>query len=825
MHELQPGSSNELILNPGEFAFLQDKTKGTVQTIVGPFVVTQSGQLRPIRFSKGAFQETTLAGAVEQCVSAEKGEYLILHNPTVEDGGLRHPQAVNNNAVVPDLRHGEKIVVPGPVQFALWPEQEARVVNGHNIRDDQFLVVRVYDEEAAVENWSDAVVKASDADETVATAAAEDLGLTIGKLLVIKNVSFYIPCTGIEVVADDDGHFVRDALTLEMSEYAILVDQSGNKRYERGPQIVFPEPTEEFFKDDGCIKFRPIELTPTQGLHIKINCDFTDRLWSDVGRKFTEGEEIFITGETHPIYYPCEEHSIVRYGSNLIHFATAVPTGQARYTMNKTTGEITTVNGPDMILLNPIDEVFVQRVLSDNESLLMYPGNTDSLDYNKSLRQFQVSSGSEGEALTSTALKAEYESFQGHGREAVKGGSRRNLVAKAALPDQITRNTSYTKPHSITLDDNRFNGVPTLKIWTGFAVLLVKADGTRRVEVGPKTVMLDYDETVQAMHLSTGRPKSTDNLITTGYLEVKNNKVGDTLEVQTEDGVRVTLEVSYRVTFIGDEQQWFNVDNYVKFLCDHARSLLKGAARRRGIRHFYAETVDIVRDTILGSKPTDGLRDGLLFPENGMTVTDMELLNIDISDEDIADLLSSQQAEVITNGIDIDRANQKLEVATARQRVTVETLSLEDKTRKVRHTLELAELEDASMVADLSDQEELLRAQARIEQATAAQETENVAHKSSLVRRTDLANLETKVEDAKTAQIVARFEAANGDLAAAIRELGDETVITKVAEAMGPMGLIGGVNLKDIVQGLIGSGGRQEGLFNRLNTLVDSDAD
>ena len=39
---------------------------------------------------------------------------------------------------------------------------------------------------------------------------------------------------------------MRDALTLERLEYCILVDQNGKKRYERGPQVVFPEPTEAF---------------------------------------------------------------------------------------------------------------------------------------------------------------------------------------------------------------------------------------------------------------------------------------------------------------------------------------------------------------------------------------------------------------------------------------------------------------------------------------------------------------------------------------------------------------------------------------------------
>lgn len=812
-------SGNELILNPGEYAFLQDKTSGNVQTNVGPFVVTQTGQVRPISFKGGIFHETSLTSAVQQCVSAVKGEYLILSNPTVDDSGLKHPEKKNPNPVVPDLLYGETIVVPGPCQFALWPEQEAEVVEGHNLRDDQFLVVRVYDEEAAIANWSDAVVKTidtGDGEESVAVADAGELGLTIGKLLVIKGVSFYIPPTGVEVIEENDS-FVRDALTLEMGEYAILVDQSGNKRYERGPQIVFPEPTEEFYKENDSIKFKPIELTPTQGIHIKINCDYTDQAWptgsSTEIREFDEGEEVFITGETHPIYYPQEEHSIVRYGDQLVHFATAVSAGQARYIMNKETGIITTREGPDMILLNPINEVFVKRVLSDAESLLMYPGNQDSLAYNQSLRAFQLKRGTEKEVLTNASLRADYEDFGGDQIRSLRSCS---AAAPAAIPDQIQRKTSYTKPHSVTLDD-RFDGAPTLKIWTGFAVLLTRADGSRRVEVGPQVVVLDFDETVSPLHLSTSKPKTTDNLLTTGFLEVKNNKVSDIVAVETLDGVTIQLKLSYRVSFDGDKTKWFDVDNYVKFLCDHVRSRLKGTARRFNVREFYNDTVAIVRDNILGEKVDNKARTGLPFEENGMTIMDVELLGVAITDEDIEELLVAQQQAVVTNQIEIDRATQQLEVETATQQLDVARLTLRDELRQERHTLALAEFADQVQLTNKQATDSLQRMVESVVLVIEQEKGKLVQHEADLARRESLQGLQIALSTDETTNIVTRFKAAEGDLSAAILQLGDETVLAKVAEAMGPMRLIGGASITDALAGLIGTPGNRNDLFDRLS--------
>jgi major vault protein len=49
--------------------------------------------------------------------------------------------------------------VPGPATFALWPGQAAEVVEGHHLRSNQYLLVRVYNEDEARKNWSKAVVE------------------------------------------------------------------------------------------------------------------------------------------------------------------------------------------------------------------------------------------------------------------------------------------------------------------------------------------------------------------------------------------------------------------------------------------------------------------------------------------------------------------------------------------------------------------------------------------------------------------------------------------------------------------------------------------
>ena len=80
---------------------------------------------------------------------------------------------------------------------------------------------------------------------------------------------------------------------------------------------------------------------------------------------------------------------------------------------------------------------------------------------------------------------------------------------------------------------------------------------------------------------------------------------------------RVTLEYSMRVNFEGEPARWFEVENYVKFLCDHVRSVLKGAIKKVSIEAFYGASVEIIRDTMLGKAGDGGARTGMRFAENG----------------------------------------------------------------------------------------------------------------------------------------------------------------------------------------------------------------
>lgn len=799
----------DLVLAPSEYAYMQDVTKGIVKTYTGPTVINPTAQERAVQFDPRLkrFDPCTLEEAVQQIAIAPEGYYLVLKNPSQRSD---HP-APGGVYPSPDLDVGRKINITGPCSFALWPGQMVKLVQGHHLRSNQYLLVRVYNEDEARRNWGKAVIKPAGEGAPEAPVAKAPSDLTVGRLLIIKgtDVSFYIPPTGVGVVADEGGSYVRDALTLERLEYCILVDQNGKKRYERGPQVVFPEPTETFITKDQSRKFRAIELNEIQGLHVKVIAPYEED-----GRSYREGDELFLTGADRAIYFPREEHSLVRYDGRDKHFAVAVPAGEARYVMNRKTGEIRRVAGPAMLLPNPVEEVIVRRVLSDRECATWYPGNNEVLAYNRAL--LSLAEAAPATTRAGVVSEGDYQRAQKPGGRA-KAPPAAQAVAMdlsasrddAMVGDVVERATAFTQPRTLVFN-TKFEGVPAINVWVGYAVLVVDKRGNRRVEIGPKNLLLDYDETLEVLELSTGRPKSTDRLLRTAFLRVLNNRVSDACVVETLDHVRVTLEYSLRVNFTGEPTKWFEVENYVHLLSDHVRSVLKGHVKKHPIESFYATSVDVIRDVLLGKAVDGGGRAGMRFAENGIHVTDVEVLAVEIDDERIASLLNQAQHEAVASNITLLRANRGLEV-TRRQ----EEIRRSEAEAKATSAARLAELEVEAVAARLKvevaaitaqTQQHAERQRANEAEASAmavghdaglARERSAVEQRQALARVDQALRLEAL--KAEVDAMVARFGAAQGGFSEALLALSNREVLVKVAEAMSVQQMIGGKSLTDVV--------------------------
>lgn len=804
----------DLVLAPNEFAFISDQTKGNINVYVGPYKTSLANTDKPVVFAPETkkFTRCNLDESTQNFTIAPEGWYIVLKNPPRDN---HQPKTGTSNNLT-ELNVGRKVNIPGPVSFALWPGQMTRIIPGHHLRSNQYLLVRVYDEQEARKNWTKAVVKTKEGEEV----SEEMPDLTTGKYLIIKgiNVSFYIPPTGIEVVRDELGEYVREAVTLERLEYCIMLDENGNKRYTRGTAVVFPTPTEDFVVKDGKRKFKAIELNENSGLYIKVIAPYEDG-----GKKYEVGQELFMTGKEQMIYFPRPEHAIIKYGDQEVYHAVAIPAGEGRYYLNRNTGKISLQKGPAMFLPDPREAVIVRRVLDERQVALWFPNNREAMEYNMKLKQVY-----ETEKSKEFVIEQDAEEFiQQRSKKTTQ--NQRNVSAGASLAgDEFKRSESLTKPRTITLYD-KYEGVVTIASWTGYAVLVVSKTGERKIIVGPQTYLLEYDEALQTIELSTGTPKTETNLMRTVYLRVLHNKISDIVRAESSDFCQVSIHLSYRVNFEGDSEKWFNVENFIKFLTDHLRSVVRNALKRYPIMEFYASGISIIRDIILGVAGEDHKRPGRLFEENGMRIYDVEVFDIKLGDGDIESLLVSAQQDVIRQTLSIAAGKRRLELTEESEAVTRKIAQAQSNTRQQAFELNRQEVEKELKNTYARVESEVKLAQYELENRLSKQQNLSAINDSKLSRRRAEENLELEVAQQHLNQnllqlkseveaTVAKAQAISPDLIAALQAFSDRALAEKVAVSMSPLAILGGKSVAEVFSNLL----KGTALGNAL-TVIESE--
>ena len=668
----------------------------------------------------------------------------------------------------------------------------------------------------------------------------------MGKLFVIRGteVSFYIPPTGIEIVPEHvngEERYVRNAVTLERLEYCLLLDQNGIKRYVRGPAVVFPRPTETFVEAPiksspekaKAKKFRAQELTTTSGIHIRCIADYTE----DDGKTLRkEGEEIFVTGKEQPVYFPREEQAIIKYGEQDVHYGIAIPSGDTRYVLDRNTGVISVVTGPQIFLADPRTQVIAQRALPLSLCELLYPNNAEALQVNAERlgldeQDIMGVGGANAAFLNSNYVRngAEDENYGAVAAVATPEAHRRGFTIKGsskALPGEaFDRKNKFTAPRSVILN-TKYDGAVQTTLWTGYAMLLVNKTGDRRVVQGPGTYTLEYDENPQVLSLSTGKPKTTDSVYRTVFLKTTANMVSDIVEVETRDFCRLNVKLSYRVSFEGDPNAWFNVDNYVKFLCDHMRSRVRAAVQKFGIEEFYGNHADILRDIVLGKSPAKGeARTGMLFTENGMRIYDVEVLGVAMQNPDVEKLLVAAQRDVIQNTLVLATERRKLSYIQESEdikRLVAETnaetrkRSMELQAEEAKRKLELdltiissnakAESERISTEAAAAaarTANELLSERATAEVTAVQLEVQAKADAQRLQVAQQNQVLELQKLEAQVQALVEKAKAVSPDLVAALSAFGERAMVEKVAESMAPLSILGGGSVVDVLKKLL----------------------
>ena len=478
--------------------------------------------------------------------------------------------------------------------------------------------------------------------------------------------------------------------------------------------------------------------------------------------------------------------------------------------MNRLTGKIDTVRGPAMYLPDPRTQVVVKRKLTASQCALWYPGNNDALAYNNSLNE-KATEKNVSKAITMSLTNG-----------TMASNSVTDSLAFLEANANISRGTSYTKPRTITLD-NKYDGVVSIDVWTGYAVDVVSKNGNRKVVVGPCTILLDYDQTLEVLELSTGKPKSTDDVIKTVFLRHENNKISDIIKIETKDFVHGAIKLSYCVNFDNSySDKWFNIDNYVKYLCDRERSLIKRLAKNYTIEEFYQNYVDLVRNLAIDKENGS---EGRFFEENGMRVYDCEVLGLDIENE-YEEMLNDHQTEIIRKGLQLSNATAQIKLTEELSRV--EKLEHELESQKLIHRMNLQEveakrkLEIQNEVNRLKEAETLAEKQAEadmqvlIDEVHAAQMLrEKKTKDAKLNYETRMANIEKAKQMAYAEAAVKIIEAISPDLTAAMNSKTNTETVAAIAKAISPYALAGdNETLSDVINKITRGTPLEEALSN-----------
>lgn len=330
--------------------------------------------------------------------------------------------------------------------------------------------------------------------------------------------------------------------------------------------------------------------------------------------------------------------------------------------------------------------------------------------------------------------------------------------------------------------------------------VLVIAKNKRQVVIGPQTHILDYDDELERLTLSMGRPKSDDALLTTCFLQIEGNKVSDLVSVKTADHVALDMLLSYRVSFVGDSERWFAVKNYVALLCDHLASIIRAAARSVPIERFHAEGADIVRGAILGPRGEQGRREGRHFEENGMWVYDVELLDVRILDAEVEELLASAQRTAIASGIARKEEELRLGDEQLKERVNQEIYRAQIETLGRRTELELANRQVGMACAETEVELGRKKTVGRAEQRAEAAAVEARAELEIAERR---GQLERLILESQAAAFVTQMEALQPELIATLKTLGAQSFAGDLARHLAPLAILGGESVADVAERLL----------------------
>lgn len=265
-----------------------------------------------------------------------------------------------------------------------------------------------------------------------------------------------------------------------------------------------------------------------------------------------------------------------------------------------------------------------------------------------------------------------------------------------------------------------------------------------RVLFGPDLVMLGPDEQFTQLSLSGGKPK-TQNQIRTICLLLGPDFMTDVIVVETADHARLKLQLSYNWYFDlktkteVDAANLFSVPDFVGDACKAIASRIRGSVAGVQFDNFHKNSSKIIRASTFGTNEAGKIRDKFIFPQNGLTLTSIDIQSVEPVDQRTRDALqkSVQLAIEITTNSQEAAARHAAERLEQEARGELERQKIHDEAEAEKARKELLELQASSAAVESTGQ---AKAEAQSRAWTAKIEAE------SAVEQADLKNQATDIE-------------------------------------------------------------------------------
>ena len=575
---------------------------------------------------------------------------------------------------------------------------------------------------------------------------------------------------------------IRRAVVLGEKEYCVIVDADGKREIKVGPARVFPGPYDTFMTIGSRNRvYDAYELLPQRALWLRVIAPIKR---ADLATKVPRGFEL-----SKDEYFPGDELLLTGISTFFVPFneieCLSPETGQA-------------------VVGNDHSRVFIEAIGIDQKSGI----------YVRDLATGEV------------RLVRGKQSYLVDPRKEVQ-------VTRTVPADDWNLWIASNEPHKQTPRAITTPWALSITVPNNTAVLVTSAN-SRRVVDGPCVTLLGYEESLTSLSLSTGTPKSDEEPLRTCFLRTVGNRISDKITVETADFVKISVRVSYSVEFLADHKdRWFNHENYIQFIVDRLRSIVRSKCRTMSLSTLWPELPAVFRDTLLGERK-DGARPGRLFTENGTLLSEVEVLGAEIEDREVAALMQKVQTESVTLAIGDRKAQESLTSAKLRaevERQTQELLAearlraakLEELSRKLAHEAALAKAREDEAVQkerqSLADTREADAQKARLareneekaalidgfrKDAEARVEAQRITHEVELAYVARLRELEIKLIEVQSSATVAERQAVQKQLVEAMVGLGDKLLLTEVAGNMNLVSLFKGKDVGTILSEVLG---------------------